>query len=149
MATFNAVFAIVTLSLAIQIAVLALLIYGYVMFRRLNFRKHGVIMALAVALHMVMVFALMVPSFVLAVLPFFIEVNPFQLTSLVSIFHEITGAIALGLGVWFVASWRFRKNFSGCFNKRKLMVITMVSWLTTLTLGIALYIILNWTILVG
>ena len=106
-------------------------------------------MAWAVALHVVMVFALMVPSFVLALLPFYIFVNPLELTSIVSIFHEIAGAIALGFGVWFVAAWRFRRDFRGCFNKRRLMLFTMVVWLTALALGISLYTILNWTVLMG
>jgi len=49
----------------------------------------------------------MVPSFVLAVFPYYIDVNSLELTSIISLFHEVTRAIALGLGVWFVAAWRF------------------------------------------
>lgn len=143
MASFNAIFFIVTVSLAVQLVVLFLLLYGYVLYRRLNFRGHGMVMAWAVVLHLVIVFAIMVPSFVYALLPYYIFVNPLELTSIVSIFHEVMGAIALGLGVWFVATWRFRKDFRGCFNKRKLMLATMIAWLAALTFGIALYSILS------
>ncbi len=149
MASINAVFAIVTFSLAFQLVILYLLLYGYIQFRRLNMRRHGIVMAWAVALHVVMVFGLMVPSFVLALLPEFIFVNPLELVSVVSLFHEVTGAIALGLGVWFVVSWHFRRDFSGCVAKRKVMVVALTFWLVTLALGIALYVFLNWGILVG
>ncbi len=39
---FNLIFAIVTASLLIQLAVLSLLIYGYLLYRRLKFRQHGI-----------------------------------------------------------------------------------------------------------
>ncbi len=149
MASFNLVFIVVTISLVVQLVVLFLLAYGYLLYRRLNLRKHGIIMAWSVGLHLTMVFALMVPSFVLAVFPYYIAVNSLELTSIISLFHEVTGAIALGLGVWFVAAWRFRKDFRGCFNRRRLMVVAIIVWLAALFFGIALYAILNWTILMG
>jgi hypothetical protein len=145
----NLVFVIVTLSLVIQVAVLSLLLYGYLLYRRFKFRKHGVIMAMAVFVHLTAVFAIMVPSFVLATFPFYIILHTFELVSVVSIFHEVTGGLALVLGVWFVASWRFHKDFKGCFNKRKPMLITMIVWVTALAFGIALYTVFNWAILTG
>ena len=45
---FYLIFAIVTASLLIQLAVLSLLIYGYLLYRRLKFRLHGFIMSYAV-----------------------------------------------------------------------------------------------------
>jgi hypothetical protein len=142
-------FVIVTASLFIQVAVLALLIYGYHLCRHLKFRQHGVIMAYAVFVQVAAVFAIMVPSFVLAVLPLYIISNTLELTSLVSLIHEITGGLAFVLGVWFVASWRFQKSFSGCFNKKRLMLVTMTVWLIALTFGITLYSIFNWSIMMG
>jgi hypothetical protein len=145
----NIVFIIVTLSLAIQVAVLYLLAYGYLLYRRFKFRKHGVIMATAVFVHLTAVFAIMVPSFVLAVFPYYIVPHTFELTSIVSIFHEVIGGLSLALGVWFVASWRFHKDFKGCFNKRKPMLVTMIVWVAALIFGIALYTIFNLAILTG
>lgn len=149
MAALNATFLIVTVSLVFQIVVLFLLLYGYTFYRRLKFRKHGIMMALAVFVHLATVFAVMVPSFVLAVFPHYILLHPLELTSIFSLIHEVTGALALGLGVWFVVSWRFRKSFTGCFNKRRAMLATMIIWLLALTFGIALYSIFNWSILMG
>jgi hypothetical protein len=145
----NLVFVIVTLSLIIQVAVLSLLVNGYLLYRRFKFRKHGIIMATAVFVHLTAVFAIMVPSFVLAVFPLYIVLRTFELVSIVSIFHEVTGGLALALGIWFVASWRFHKDLKGCFNKRKPMLATMIIWVSSLIFGIALYTIFNWAILTG
>ena len=145
----DSTFVIVTASLILQVAILFLLIYGYRLNRRLKFRQHGVVMAYAVFAHLVGVFAIMVPAFALAVFPKFIVAHPFELTSIVSVIHEVTGGLALALGVWFVASWRFRKDFKGCFNKRKLMLATMIVWVAALIFGIALYTIFNWAVLTG
>lgn len=149
MPTFDVIFFIVTLSLAIQIAVLILLLVGYHFVRRLKFRQHGSIMAVAVGVHLAAVFFIMVPSFVAAVLPDFIFADPLGLVSVVSVIHEVTGGAALALGVWFVASWRLRRDFKGCFNKRKAMRYTITVWITALIFGIALYAIFNWALLFG
>jgi hypothetical protein len=106
-------------------------------------------MATAVFVHLTAVFAIMVPSFVLAVFPLYIVLRTFELVSIVSIFHEVTGGLALALGIWFVASWRFHKDLKGCFNKRKPMLATMIIWVSSLIFGIALYTIFNWAILTG
>jgi hypothetical protein len=142
-------FIIVSASLIIQVVVLFLVLYGYRLSRRLKFRQHGVVMATAVFVQIAAVFAIMVPSFVLAVFPHYIVAHTAELTSIVSLFHEVTGALAFALGVWFVGSWRFRKNFKGCFNRRKPMVVTIVIWVAALIFGIALYTIFNWAILTG
>jgi hypothetical protein len=106
-------------------------------------------MATAVFVQIAGVFAIMVPSFVVAVFPHYIVVYPLKLVSIVSLFHEVTGALAFAMGVWFVGSWRFRKNFKGCFNRRKPMVVAIVIWVAALIFGIALYTIFNWSILMG
>jgi uncharacterized membrane protein YozB (DUF420 family) len=144
---FDTIFVVVTISLLIQVAVLVLLLTGYWFLRRQMFRQHGIIMAAAVFVHLAAVFVIMFPSFVYAVFPEFIVVHPLELTSIVSIFHEVTGAIALGLGLWFVVAWRFRKNFAGCFGKRKAMLITLLIWVAALAFGVALYTIFNWNLM--
>lgn len=140
-------FVLVTASLIVQIAVLSLLIYGYLLYRNSKFRQHGTFMAIAVITQIFAVFIIMVPSFVLAVFPFYIIPHTLELTSIVSLLHEVTGGLAFALGAWFVASWRFRRDFKGCFNKRKLMLATLIVWVTALFFGITLYMILNWAIL--
>ena len=65
MSFFDNPFAIAaTASLIIQILVFGLLIYGYVLKKKLKFRQHGLTMLSAVILHAITIFGVMVPSFV-------------------------------------------------------------------------------------
>jgi hypothetical protein len=144
---FNVVFFVVTASLVVQLVVLALLLYGYMLFRKLKFREHGVVMAWAVFVHLASVLGIMIPSLVYAVLPEYIFVNLLELASVLGLIHVVLGASTLGMGVWFVASWRFRSNFTGCFGKRRAMLATMILWATALVFGIALYTVFNWNVL--
>jgi hypothetical protein len=136
------------IGLAIQIIVLALLIYGYWLKRKFMIPQHGRIMTWATALHLTTIFAVMVPSFVLAVIPEYIIRHVEGAISLISLVHVPCGIIAVSLGLWFAVSWRF-KGLKGCFNRKKLMLITIVLWLFTLLLGITLYSIFYWAALMG
>jgi uncharacterized membrane protein YozB (DUF420 family) len=135
---YNSFTLIATTSLTIQIIVLFLLLYGYMLKRQLKFRRHGITMFAAVVLHLVMIFAIMIPSFVLGVVPSFIVPNISGMISVVSLIHVVVGASAVSLGVWLVASWRFR-DLKSCFTKKKFMLWTMIIWLVSLFLGIVLY----------
>jgi uncharacterized membrane protein YozB (DUF420 family) len=137
-----------TIGLTIQIIVLALLVYGYYLKRKFMIPQHGRIMAWATALHLTTIFAVMVPSFVLAVIPEYITRHVEGVVSLISLVHVPIGLAAVSLGLWFAVSWRF-KGLRGCFNRKKLMLITMILWLFTLLLGITLYSIFYWAALMG
>ena len=139
---------IATTSLTIQIIVLFLLLYGYSLKRQLKFRQHGITMAVAVVLHLALVFAIMIPSFVLAIVPDFIVPNVYGLTSVVTLVMVVAGALAVSLGIWLVDSWRFQ-GLKGCFNKKRIMLTTMAMWLVSLSSGIVLYIIFYWAVLVS
>jgi uncharacterized membrane protein YozB (DUF420 family) len=144
----NAYFVIPTAALLIQIIVLGLLVYGYWLFKRLLFQKHGKIMALAVVLHLTVIFAIMVPSFVLAVTPKYVVPHIYGIVSIITLIHVPLGIIAVSFGAWFVIAWRFQ-GLKGCFNKKKLMLATMIIWLVSIFFGIALYSILYWSLLMG
>ncbi len=135
----NPVALTITVSLVIQIIVLFLLVYGYYLMKKLKFRNHGITMATAVILHLSMVLYVMIPSFVLAVVPEYIVSAPLALPSVVGLIHGILGSVALSIGVWIVASWRFQKNLKGCFNRKKNMLITLIVWGFSLVFGIILY----------
>ncbi len=130
---------IITSSLIIQIIVLFLLSYGYFLKKKLKFRQHGLTMATALILHLSTVFAIMIPSLVLAVIPQYIFKNPLGAVSIIGIIHGILGASALSLGIWIVASWRFKKNIQGCIRRKKFMLKTLTIWVTALIFGITLY----------
>lgn len=130
---------IATASLALQIAVFILLIVGFYYKRKQKFRWHGTVMASAVAIHLITILAIMIPSFVLAIVPEFIIPEPLLLVSLSSLFHGIFGLIAIGLGVYLVAAWGFRKNVQGCFKHKRIMDLTLSAWLVALLLGFVIY----------
>lgn len=142
-------FIILLASMIIQFFVLALLFYGYWLYRHKAFHRHGMVMASALFVHLASVIAVMLPSFAFAILPAYIAVNPADSTSILSIVHGVLGVVVIGLGLWFVASWRFRKDIKGCFDKRNPMLITLSFWVLTLLIGIALFGRLYWSLLMG
>jgi hypothetical protein len=129
----------ITANLAIQITVLLMLSYGYLMKRKLKFRQHGLVMGSALIIHLIMIFFVMIPSFVYAVLPEYILVAPLELASIIGLIHGILGSTAAVLGVGLVASWRFQKSVEGCFKRKKFMLPTIALWTSSLILGITLY----------
>jgi hypothetical protein len=135
----NSVAIIITASLGIQIIALILLVYGYWLKKKMKFRQHGIVMALATVLHLTMVIYIMIPSFVEGVIPDYIVPTPLAIVSVVGLIHGILGTTALSLGVWLVSSWRFNKNLKKCFSKKKFMCKTLYVWLASLVFGIILY----------
>ena len=145
----NPYFVIPTIALLIQIIVLALLIYGYWLFKKLLFQRHGKIMAWAVVLHLIVIFAIMIPSLVLAVIPEFIIRHTYGIVSIITLIHVPFGIIAVSFGVWFVIAWRFQ-GLKGCFNRKKLMLATMITWLVSLSFwNSACTLIFYWSLLLG
>jgi hypothetical protein len=145
----NPVALTITASLVIQIIVLFLLIYGYFLKRKLKFRQHGITMTVAFVLHLSMVFFIMIPSFVFAVVPEYIVPVPLAIESVVGLIHGILGTITILLGVWLVVSWRFSKNIQGCISRKKYMLKTLTVWVATLVFGITLYAIFIGPVLMG
>jgi hypothetical protein len=79
---------------------LSLVLYGYWLYRRLNFKRHGIVMSCAVFVQLAAFFVIMAPSFVFAILPSFIVPQPFELVSIVSLLHELAGGLAFVFGIW-------------------------------------------------
>ena len=139
MSFFENPFAIAaTTSLIIQILVFGLLIYGYVLKKKLKFRQHGLTMLSAVILHAITIFGVMVPSFVGG----FSHPGAFDFSNMLvvsALVHTVTGLIAFVLGVVLAANWRLRKDLNPCFAKKQLMRVTIAIWMIALVLGMILY----------
>jgi uncharacterized membrane protein YozB (DUF420 family) len=131
---------IATISFVVQLVVLGLLLVGVWLRTAKKFRKHGITMLAAVVLHAIIIFAWMIPSFGLFVSPS--PINLADLLTAVIIVHAFTGVVALILGIWLVASWRLQTNMTTCFAKKNVMRVTITLWLTALTIGIYLYLII-------
>jgi uncharacterized membrane protein YozB (DUF420 family) len=130
---------IATVSLIIQVIVLFLLLYGFSLKRKLKFLQHGRVMAEALILHLIMIFAIMTPSFAYTVVPSYIIPFPLELISIVGLFHGIAGIAVIILGGWLVAAWHFNKKFTGCFKRKSIMQVTITAWISALIFGIVLY----------
>jgi uncharacterized membrane protein YozB (DUF420 family) len=137
-----------TLSLIFQITVFILLLEGYILKKQQRFRLHGIFMLLSVVLHLVVILALMVPSFVLGVIPL-ITTQSFDANTILGPVHAATGTAAVVLGVWIVASWRLRQSNEFCAPKKKWMRITLAVWLTALVAGFLFYLSLFGQLLFG
>lgn len=144
----NHIFLIATASLAIQFVILFLLSCGYWMKRKGKYYPHAVFMTVSLVLHVSTIFAIMVPSFALAIVPYFIIRHPSTVASVVSIIHAPLGALSVLLGAWLILSWKL-KGSPSCYSRKKIMLATLTLWVVSLLFGIALYIVLSWSVLTG
>lgn len=129
---------IALLSLVLQFIIIGLIIASLVMKGRKMIRAHGITMLLAVAVHSVTILAVMIPSFYSGLTPYILE-NFAKPTSLISIFHGITGLLAWLLGIWIVAVWHLSPSTQACYRKKVAMRFTLVLWLIALILGFIMY----------
>jgi uncharacterized membrane protein YozB (DUF420 family) len=127
---------VATLSLAVQIIVLALLITAYWSMKKQKFRRHGIIMFSAVIVHLTLILGIMVPSFSIIA---FTNTGLSSLKILLVTVHATFGAFAASLGVYIVASWRLRTSLKYCVPKKRIMLATFTTWLISISLGIIVY----------
>jgi len=127
-----------TISLIIQIVVLALISGALVLKKQNKFRQHGITMLSAVVLHIISILAVMIPSFA----GFFAEpglIDYADVFVMLTLVHVASGVIAAVLGVWLVGSWHLQKDLKPCFKKKRIMDVTISLWLLAIILGIILY----------
>ncbi len=137
---------IATISLTIQLIVLGLLISGYTLKRMKKFRQHGITMLTAVVLHLIVIFWVMVPSFMKGIIPY-ISGNGADIIVIIGLVHAALGIIAAVLGTWIVGSWRLRQTLQYCIPKKRIMLLTITLWIIAIALGILLYLRLYTTLL--
>jgi uncharacterized membrane protein YozB (DUF420 family) len=135
----NAVF-LSDVNLLFQLAILFLLILGFSIKRRRIYQKHGATMAIAVALHTVAIFAIMLPSSLALVDKFEGWLDPL---TLVVIPHAILGSLVEILGVYLVIAWvSHRHDVKVCLRNKRLMKPTIILWLIELAIGMYVYFLL-------
>jgi len=139
-------FVLAAVSLVLQIVILVLLFGSIGLKRRKKFRQHGMTMLLAVVLHTITILLVMIPSFVIGFIPYFLT-NISDAVSIIAIVHGAMGILAEVLGIFIVTSWRLQKSLQYCAPRKKLMRVTLILWLTALFLGVLLYLRLYLTIL--
>lgn len=126
------------LNLIMQVAILIVLLVGYIFKKDGKLMKHGVAMSTAVMLHTILIFLVMIPSLVLnsALL---LEFSQFGV--IITWIHVLAGIFAEISGLYLVGMWRFRSPpFMNCVKKKKLMKPLLILWVLALILGIMFYI---------
>ena len=127
-----------TISLVIQLVVLGLLLGGWWLKTMKKFRQHGLTMLIAVMLHVVMVFAWMIPIFS-GLFSSSGSINLANMFTVIVLVHAFTGIAATIFGIWLVVAWRLQADIKNCFAKKRLMIVTITLWLIALVIGIYLY----------
>ncbi|MEM2911777.1 MAG: hypothetical protein QW146_04655 [Candidatus Bathyarchaeia archaeon] len=125
-------------SLVLQSLVFVLIIFSMALKARRKLRLHGITMFAAVVLHTVTLLGVMVPSFLIGLIPYISE-NPLNPISLISMVHGITGLIAWLLGLWIISTWHLSASLQNCASKKGAMRITLIFWLIALILGFLIY----------
>lgn len=104
-----------------------------------NFKVHGLLMGFGIFLHLVFFVIAMWPSFSGAF--DFFTTSTYLLGVQAMWIHAIPGLVTLVLGLFVVVSWLLHvSDISSCFKKKRIMDLTLISWLTSLVFGIVLYI---------
>jgi uncharacterized membrane protein YozB (DUF420 family) len=127
-------------SLLLQVAILLILTVGWGFKRRHNYVKHGIIMGIAVALHTISIFLVMVPSLMASKGLFADPLNRLALTILP---HSVLGSIVEILGIYFLSVWASNRGVSkACFKNKMIMKATVALWVVELVLGLYIYVLL-------
>jgi hypothetical protein len=126
-----------TTSLVVELIVISLLFFSYILKRRKMYRQHGITNTTAVGLHLVTILSWMIWSFI----RYFTDVpinfgDPLILTTFA---HVTFGIIAASLGIWLVGSWHLQTDVQKCFPRKRIMITTLTFWATAIALGIVLY----------
>jgi len=136
-----------TISLAIQITVLALLIIAWTLKNRKKFRQHGITMTTAVVLHIITILYVMIPSLSSFLnSPGTIILDPIVIITFI---HVALGFITVALGIWLAASWHFKTDLQTCFSNKRLMKPTIALWFIAILLGVTIYITIWAELLLG
>lgn len=117
-----------------------LLLFAYNQKRKKKYRQHGIIMTVAVVMHLIVIVSWMIGS-----LAVFFSTTPLDLGSILqlsALVHAALGAIAALAGVWLVGSWRLQVDIQKCFARKRWMLTTITVWSAAMLLGIILYAVL-------
>jgi uncharacterized membrane protein YozB (DUF420 family) len=128
------------INLILQIVMFAIIVISLIYKNKMKFKIHGVLMGIAVILHVISLLAVMGPSFSAGYEYFTTSTSDFGVQTMW--IHAIPGAIALILGIILVGTWASRpSNIAACSRRKRIMDITTLLWLVSLIFGIASYIV--------
>ena len=128
------------INLILQIIMFLIIVVSLIYKKKMKFKIHGGLMAIAVILHVLSLLAVMGPSFSAGYEYFTTSTSDLGVQT--TWIHAIPGATALILGIILVGAWALRpSDIAACSRRKRIMDITILLWLVSLIFGIASYII--------
>ena len=121
------------ISMILQLAVMGLILVGFVVAKRRSFMPHGVVMFIATLLNTGTILVVMIPMA--------LRLGDSSIPGLNLLFrtHALLGLIVEALSVYLVADWRFQKPGPTCFHRKNWMLTLTLVWIGELILGMLMY----------
>ena len=117
----------------LQLAVMGVILVGFVFANRRRFVSHGAVMFIATLLN--------TGSILVVMIPVALRLGDSSITGLNMLFraHALIGLMVEAMAVYLVADWRFQKPGPTCFQRKNWMLILTLVWIGELILGMLLY----------
>ena len=121
------------ISMILQLAVMGVILVGFVFAKRRSFMPHGAVMFIATLLN--------TGSILVVMIPVALRLGVSSITGLNLLFrtHALLGLIIEGMAIYILAEWRFQKPGPTCFQRKNWMLTLTLMWIGELILGMLLY----------
>jgi len=121
------------ISMILQLAVMGVILVGFVFANRRRFVSHGAVMFIATLLN--------TGSILVVMIPVALRLGDSSIAGLNMLFraHALIGLMVEAMAVYLVADWRFQKPGPTCFQRKNWMLILTLVWIGELILGMLLY----------
>jgi uncharacterized membrane protein YozB (DUF420 family) len=130
------------INLIIQIAFLAIIIEGFILVRKGNFRAHDRLMTIIIAANALMIITVMAPALVDLISDFITNADwPPTLFIMTAIPHGILGTIAEALGLTLILKDPLKLRITKTPTLKTLMRLTITVWIGSSIFGVAHYLI--------
>jgi uncharacterized membrane protein YozB (DUF420 family) len=131
----------VDINLILQIITFAIIVVSLFYKNKNKFKTHGILMGIAVIMHVLTFLTVMGPIFFGYFSDFVEYISYLEIQT--TWIHAIPGAIAMVMGIMLVGLWALRlSNIAECSRRKRLMDITVLLWLVSLIFGIVTYILI-------
>ncbi len=126
------------INVLLQAAILIIILFALQRKMKRKFVFHGNLMMSALVLHLLLVFIVMIPSWLRYAGAVFSQ----PVLGAVTIIHSILGTAAAVLGIAIIVAWKSAPAAKmGCMKRKRLMLPTVLLWVSSLVLGMVFYIV--------
>ncbi len=121
------------ISMILQLAVMGVILVGFVFANRRSFMTHGAVMFIATLLN--------TGSILVVMIPVALRLGDSSIIGFNMLFraHALLGIIIEGMAIYILADWRFQKPGPTCFQRKNWMLTLTLAWMGVLILGMLLY----------